>query len=79
MQLLFLLSPILYAKDNLGKLSWFADFNIFYRYLNEIRFALINGQLNISSFFLFFAINLCGILFSLLYLSKTRKRLPFLV
>ena len=55
MQLLFLLSPILYVKEKLGKLAWFADYNIFYQYLSSLRFSLIHGTIDISSFLILLA------------------------
>ncbi len=79
MQLLFLLSPILYVKENLGRLSWFADYNIFYRYLSILRNSLISGTLDFSVCFTLFMINLFGIYISLLFLCRSRKTLPFMV
>ncbi len=79
MQLLFLLSPILYVKENLGHLAWFADYNIFYQYLSTLRYSLINGQLEWNIVLSLFFVNLVGIWLSLIYLCKSRKMLPFLV
>ena len=43
--LLFLLSPILYEKKNLGRFDVIADYNPFYQVLRLLRDGLINGQL----------------------------------
>ena len=43
-QLVFLLSPILYEKKALAQLSWTADINPFYIVLSELRNSLINGR-----------------------------------
>ena len=37
LQLVFLLSPILYRKDNLGVMAWTANLNPFYRVLGLLR------------------------------------------
>ena len=79
MQLLFLLSPILYVKSNLGNLSWFADYNIFYQYLNSVRYSLIFGEITFYPVLLLFLVNILGVFLSLTLLSRSRKYLPFLV
>ncbi len=79
MQLLFLLSPILYVKENLGNLAWFADLNIFYCYLSSVRYSLIYGEVHLLNCFILLLINIFGIYISLSQLSKDRKILPFLV
>ncbi len=79
MQVAFLLSPILYTKDSLGKLSWFADLNIFYQYLSSLRDSLINGYIDLSAAILLFFINIIGIFFSLFLLARSRRLLPFMV
>ena len=44
LQLVFLLSPILYRKDNLGAMAWTANFNPLYRILSPVRHSLMAGE-----------------------------------
>jgi lipopolysaccharide transport system permease protein len=78
-QLVFLLSPILYQKEALGSLGWAADFNPFYRVLSNLRHALIQGNLKLDQTFAILFINIMGILFSVWLLDRQRSKLPFWV
>jgi lipopolysaccharide transport system permease protein len=78
-QLVFLLSPVLYDKKTLGHLGWTADFNPFYRVLSPFRHALIQGELKLGQSLLILFINTVGICFALIVLDRQRKHLPFLV
>lgn len=78
-QLVFLLSPILYQRENLGRLGWTADLNPFYRVLSPLRHALIQGDLKLLQSLGLLLANLLGILLSLWLLEKRRPSLPFLV
>jgi len=78
-QLLFLLSPILYEKKSLGAMSWTADLNPFYRILSPLRHALIQGEFKADQSLLILAVNIIGITISLFLLDRQRRHLPFLV
>jgi len=78
-QLVFLLSPILYRKESLGSLSWTADLNPFYRVLSNLRHALIQGSLKLDQALLILLVNIVGIIFSVWLLERNRNKLPFLV
>ena len=79
LQLVFLLSPILYEKSNLGHLAWTAEINPLYRVLSPLRNALLHGDLALGQCLLLLLVNICGVLFSMWLLEKDRKNLPFLV
>jgi lipopolysaccharide transport system permease protein len=79
LQLMFLLSPILYEKDALGSMAWTADFNPLYRILSSFRHSLIHGDLKLTQALAISAINLIGIYLSISMLESKRKDLPFLV
>ena len=78
-QLVFLLSPILYDKSNLGDLAWTADVNPLYRVLSPLRHALIQGDFKFGQSLILFAINLIGIWLAVFMLNRRRRLLPFLV
>jgi lipopolysaccharide transport system permease protein len=79
LQLVFLLSPILYPKSNLGPIAWIADFNPFYRVLSPVRQAMQDGSISYSSFFVVLLMNLIGLAIALRMLTKNKAQLPFLV
>ena len=78
MQLIFLLSPILYRKEALGNLGWTADLNPLYRVLSNLRHALIQGEFKIFQTLVVLFINLIGVTTSLWLLERQRRELPFL-
>lgn len=78
LQLMFLLSPILYKREALGAFGWTADFNPLYRVLSNLRHALITGQLKSEQALLLLLINFLGVMFSILLLERERRHLPFL-
>ena len=79
LQLVFLLSPILYRKDNLGAMAWTASFNPLYRVLSSVRHALMVGEIQWSTGFLMLAINTVGLLLALIWLNRERPYIPFLI
>ena len=79
LQLMFLLTPILYKKETLGHLGWAADINPLYRVLSNLRHALIAGEIKLEQSFILLLLNLLGIFFSVLLLQRQRCKLPFLV
>lgn len=79
LQLMFLLSPILYRKEALGTLGWTADLNPLYRVLSNLRHALIQGELKLDQVVPLLALNVLGFFCSILLLQRQRRHLPFLV
>ena len=79
LQLVFLLSPILYRKDSLGKMAWAADANPFYRVMSPIRQCLISGDVPWLACIVLFCINCLAILLAIKILNKERPNLPFLI
>jgi lipopolysaccharide transport system permease protein len=79
LQLMFLLSPILYKKEALGAFAWTATWNPLYRVLNSLRQALIQGDLKIEQSISIFLINLAGIGISIWALERQRRELPFII
>lgn len=78
MQLLFLLSPILYEKKSLGELQWIGSINPPYIVVDQFRSALISGHVSWMLSTLIFLINLVGFFVAVYVLDKNRKSLPFL-
>jgi len=79
LQLVFLLSPILYMKDNLGSMQWIAALNPLYNSFAPLRDSIINGHLAVHANLIQFLTNLLGLYISLAFLRKERKMLAFLV
>ena len=79
LQLVFLLSPILYRKDNLGTMAWIASFNPLYRVLSSVRHTLMAGEVQWSTGVLMLAINTIGLLLALSWLNRERPNIPFLI
>jgi lipopolysaccharide transport system permease protein len=79
LQLMFLLSPILYKKEALGDLAWTANLNPFYRVLNHLRHALLEGEFEPKAVLQMLLINLVGVIVSTWLLERQRRELPFLV
>ena len=79
LQLIFLISPILYKKESLGSLGWITNLNFIYQILDPLRESIINGDINYQTSFLIFIANFIGILFTLRILDDESKNLPFLL
>ena len=79
LQLVFLLSPILYRKDNLGSMSWTANINPLYRILSPVRHSLMAGELDLLPVLLLLSLNLFCVCISIFWLNRERSRLPFLI
>ncbi len=79
LQLVFLLSPILYQKKNLGAMAWTANFNPLYRILSPIRHTLMAGELQWGAGLALFAVNICGLWLSIRLLNRDRRNIPFWV
>jgi len=78
-QLMFLVSPILYRKDALGEMAWTAEFNPLYRVLSSLRNAVIQGELHLGQTICMLIINILAIYISLWLLERQRPHLPFWV
>jgi lipopolysaccharide transport system permease protein len=79
LQLVFLLSPILYTKSALGSFQWIAKINPLYQAFSPLRDSLIHGKFCITSNLVLGLINFIGIYISLVLLQKERKILPLLL
>jgi lipopolysaccharide transport system permease protein len=79
LQLVFLLSPILYTKSALGSFQWIAKINPLYQAFSPLRDSLIHGKFYITSNLVLGLINFIGIYISLVLLQKERKILPLLL
>ena len=79
LQLVFLLSPILYRKDNLGAMAWTSNLNPFYRVLSPVRHSLMAGEVQWSAGLLLLGLNLLGLWLALHWLNRERPHLPFLI
>ena len=79
LQLVFLLSPILYEKKNLGAMAWTANMNPFYRILSPIRHTLMAGEMQWSVGFALLAVNAIGLWLSIYLLNRDRRNIPFWV
>ena len=79
LQLVFLLSPILYRKENLGSMAWAADLNPLYRILSPVRDSLMSGNIDFLTSIFIFLINMMCVWISLLLLNRERPNLPFWV
>jgi lipopolysaccharide transport system permease protein len=78
-QILFLVSPILYQREALGKWGWTADINVMYRMVSNARHAMITGELKITQVMLLLAANLFCSALTILTLERQRRKLPFLI
>ncbi|MCP9810104.1 ABC transporter permease [Cyanobium sp. HWJ4-Hawea] len=79
LQLVFLLSPILYQKKNLGTFAWTADLNPIYHILSPFRHSIIAGSLLGGHDFVLLVVNLAGIWWVTWLINRERRWLPFLI
>lgn len=79
LQLVFLLSPILYYKESLGRFGWVAELNPLYRVLSPFRHTLLYGEVQWNQSIALLAFNATGLIIALLLLARNRRDLPFLV
>ena len=79
LQLVFLLSPILYKKDNLGAMAWTANLNPLYRVLSPVRHSLMAGEVQWSANFVILLLNIFGLLIALRWMNRERYSIPFLI
>jgi lipopolysaccharide transport system permease protein len=79
LQLMFLLSPILYKKEALGGFGWISELNPLYIVVSNMRDSLIIGRVRLEQVAPFLLVNIFGIFFSVWMLELQRRRLPFLV
>ena len=75
--LLFLLSPILYSKKNLGSYSFIADFNPIYQVLRLLRNSIIYGQPYLKLGLLVFLGNLLMLLLSIYVYKRMERKVIF--
>ena len=79
LQLVFLISPILYRKESLGSLGWITNLNFIYQLLDPLRESIINGTINYQNSFLLLIFNFVGLFLTIRLLDIETKRLPFLL
>lgn len=79
LQLMFLVSPILYHREALGSIELLANLNPFYRILAPVRSAIIDGRVHLWSELLTLILNLIAIVAVVLVLKRVRYRLPLWV
>ena len=79
LQLIFLISPILYRKENLGDLNWITNINFIYLLIDSVRSSLISSDINYYNQFLILIVNISGLFLSLIFLQNQSKKIPFLV
>ncbi len=79
LQLCFLTSPILYRKESLGSLSWITNVNFIYQILDSLRMSIIEGYLNFQVSIYILIFNIIGLIFTVCFLDKESKRLPFML
>ena len=79
LQLIFLLSPILYQKKSLGAMQWTANWNPLYRVLSPIRHTLMTGEVIWSQNCLILLANVVGIWLAIRLINRERPNLPFLI
>ena len=77
-QFIFLISPFIYQKENLGPITWIADYNPFYIIISSFRDGIIESNFLFINFLVILLINLIGIFISIFQLEKVKKILPFL-
>ena len=75
--LLFLLSPILYAKKNLGSVGFIADFNPIYQVLRLLRNSIIYGQPYLQLGVVVLIGNLLMLFLSITVYTKMEKKIIF--
>lgn len=78
-QILFLVSPILYQREALGKWGWTADVNVLYRLVSNARHAMMTGEIKIVQVGLLLAANLACSAITILALERQKRKLPFLL
>tara|TARA_B100001250_G_scaffold385039_1_gene380441 strand:+ start:6837 stop:7634 length:798 start_codon:yes stop_codon:yes gene_type:complete len=79
LQLVFLISPILYRKESLGSLKWITNINFIYQILDPIRSSIISGSINYQNSILILGFNFIGLFITIRLLNVESKRLPFLL
>lgn len=79
LQLVFLLSPIMYWRESLGAMAWIASLNPLYQAFAPLRDALIYGEGHPVRQLVLLFMNLIGLVASLKLLQRDSGILPFLV
>lgn len=79
LQLMFLISPILYKREGLGKVGLIADYNPFYRVLAPVRSAVIDGTVQLGVELITLGLNVILVILVVIWLKRIRYRLPLWV
>jgi lipopolysaccharide transport system permease protein len=78
LQLVFLLSPILFKREALGSVQWVSALNPLYIVLDQFRTAVISGRISWHVNAVIFLVNSIGFVVAVYLLDRNRKSLPFL-
>lgn len=78
LQLVFLLSPILFKREALGSVQWVSALNPLYIVLDQFRTAVISGRISWHVNAVIFLVNAIGFVVAVYLLDRNRKSLPFL-
>ena len=76
---MFLISPILYKREGLGKVGLIADFNPFYRVLAPVRSGVIEGTVQLGVELITLGLNVILVILVVIWLKRIRYRLPLWV
>jgi len=79
LQLVFLISPILYYSKSLGSYAWVQNFNVLYLVIALVRDALLYGAVELQANLIVLFVNVLGTLSAIYILNKRRWELPFMV
>ena len=77
-QLLFLITPVLYKKQSLGGFEWIAQINPVFIAINPLRESIIGSDASFITWPMacVMIINVIGCIYSTIMLDKTRYYLP---
>ena len=66
-------------KENLGSLTWIINLNPFYLHIDQIREAVVYGNLEILKTLILMFFNILGLYLSIGILNKEKIFLPFII
>lgn len=79
LQILFLITPILYESNRLGSLGWSVCVNPIYQIIAPIRSSILHRQLPVSPCLFMLLLNCFGVAYFVFLLNRERYDLPYLV
>ena len=78
-QIVFLISPILYQKESLKGMEWIININFIYRILEPIRTSILESYIDYNLCLLILLFNILGIILSAKMIKNQTRNLPFLI